>query len=59
MRRGKRGSAEKEEAMKTFFDIQKKKLEFNDANDRSRAKKVEVKQKEVDLALISKELQHL
>ena len=47
---------EKEEAMKNFFDLQNKKLAPDEKNALPRAKAVEVKQKEVELAIICKEV---
>ena len=43
--------------MNNFFDIQKKKLEIDEANARSRAKEVNVKLKDVELMLIFKEVE--
>ena len=42
--------------MKNFFDLRKKKLAIDEENARSSAKEVEVKQKELEPALISKEV---
>jgi hypothetical protein len=53
-KREERKRRDKEEAMRNKYDEQKRNLEIDEANARSRAKEVELKDKELKLIVISK-----
>jgi hypothetical protein len=45
---------EKEEAMKNYYDVQKRKVDINEANAKTRAREVEIKEKELKLIASSR-----
>ena len=48
-KREERKRREKEEALKNYYDVQKRKLDIDEANARMRAREVELKEKELEL----------
>jgi hypothetical protein len=53
-KREERKRRDKEEAMRNNYDEQKRNLEIDEANARSKANEVELKEKELKLIVISK-----
>jgi hypothetical protein len=53
--REERKHKEREDAAKTFYEMQTKRLEIEEINARSRARKLDLKQKEVELSILAEE----
>ena len=53
-KREDRKRREKEEAMKNYYDVQKRKLDIDEANAKSRVREVKLKEKELELIATSK-----
>ncbi|KAM0839524.1 hypothetical protein ACQ4PT_060269 [Festuca glaucescens] len=53
-KRDERKRRDNEEAMRNYYDVQKRKLDIDETNARSRAKEVALKEKELELIATSK-----
>ncbi|XP_047053898.1 DNA ligase 1-like [Lolium rigidum] len=53
-KREERKRREKEEAMKNYYDVQMRKLDIDEANAKTRAREVEIKEKELELIAASR-----
>jgi hypothetical protein len=53
-KREERKRWEKEEAMKNYYDVQKRKPDIDEANAKTRAREVELKEKKLELIAVSR-----
>jgi Flp pilus assembly secretin CpaC len=53
-KRDERRRQEKEEDMKNYFDVQKKKLEIEEVKAKTKAREIELKEKEIELIAMAR-----